>query len=247
MNKVTILLVVAIILVAASTFASYPDNIGIFSTLNGNLQPGRASETWCGELGAPVSPGQPGNMINAASWDGVQLSAQWEIWGMTIDANGATLISDTVNGSGQGQRTYQTGYDGGQFWLSGSGAWTTDDVELSGSVHDFLAFTTITFVGGNPVSQTSNITFTGQFHDCPEFAECVIEFAIANTILVWNSNLSLTMPLDYPMFLCSNCPSLVCGSDASGELSQANDIMLSINCAVASEQVSWSSLKDMYR
>ena len=237
--KQAILIVAAISLLCGGTaLASCPDVTGIFSTLTGTIDPGRASEGWCGADGMPVGPGVPGNTINGASWNGSILGAQWTIGGMSIDANGAILVSDTIDGNGNGQRSYQTLYEGGDFWLAGSGPWTTDDVELNGGVENFLVLTTITFVGGNPVAQTSNITFNGFFYECPEFTECVIEFAIANAILVWNSNMGGTPPADYPALLCDA---------TAGELFQSNDVTIGIDCVVATLDASWSSLKGMYR
>jgi hypothetical protein len=238
MKKATIILSAVLFTLSGAALAGCPDVIGIFSTIDGTIDPGRASEGWCGAGGAPVGPGVPGNTINGASWNGTILGAQWTIADMSVNATGAVLVSDTVNADGNGQRTYETGYDGGQFWLSGSGPWTTGDVALSGAVQDFLVLTTVTFMGGNPVGQTSNITFTGTFFDCPDFAGCVVDFAIANAVLVWNSNMGGNPPPDYPAFLC----------DASaGEVFQSNDVMLSIDCAVRSEQASWTYLKGLYR
>ena len=235
LKNAKIILALVTLLIGSSALASCPDNVGVYSTLDGSLLPGRAAEAWCD---APEGPGQPGNTANAMSWNGAELGTQWHIWGMTIDADGATMVSDTVDGDGNGVRIYQTGYEGGEFFLDGSGPWTNDDVDLNGVVYNFLVITSITFVGGNPVAQVSNITFNGEFVDCPENNGCVVEFAIANAILAWNSNMDTPMPENYPGFLC----------DATmGELFQNNDVSIGINCAVATENMSWTGLKGMYR
>jgi hypothetical protein len=172
------------------------------------------------------------------SWDDAMLGTQWKAWGMSINDAGAVLINDTVDENGNGSRTYSTLYDGGEYWLDGSYDWTEGDVDLTGQILNYLVVTTVTYVGGNAVAQTSNVTFQGSFDDCPEGNDCVIEFAIANAILVWRSDSGLPMPADYPDFLC----------DATeGEFFQANDVTIVINCAVATENATWSSLKRLYR
>ncbi len=61
---------------------------------------------------------------NAMSWEGATLGTEWMIWGMTINAGGPVLVFDGVSG-GNGVRIYQTAYDGGEYWLSGDGSWTS--------------------------------------------------------------------------------------------------------------------------
>lgn len=236
MRKVSCILVAAIVMVGGAAPANCPDVIGIFSYSNGLLLGGRASEAWCGAGGEPVAPGRPGNTLNAESWDGTNLGTQWKLWGMV--SLGAVLVSDTVNAFGNGTRTYQTSYDGGQFWLAGDGAWTTGDVELNGTASNFVVVTTITYVNHVPVGQNSNISFDGAFDDCPEFTGCVMQWAISNAALVWNSGMGGDMPGDYPGFLC--------GAQA-GEVFDACCPTMSLDCAIATVEASWSSLKDMYR
>ncbi len=237
MRKVNVLLIVLLSLAAGSALAACPDVLGIWSS-NPETNPdyallnGRVSEAWC-----DGNPSTAGDTQNALSWDGATLGTEWTIWGMSINAGGPVLVFDGVAG-GNGVRIYQTSYDGGEFWLAGDGAWTTGDVELHGTIHDYLVVTTVTYSGGDIVAAVSNITFNGVFGDCPEQNACVIEFAIANAALIWRSDWATPMPVDYPAFLC--------GAD-TGELFSTSDITLGINCAVATEDHSWTSVKDMYR
>jgi hypothetical protein len=237
MRKVNVLIIALLTLAAGSALAACPDVLGIWSS-NPETNPdypllnGRVSEGWCGG-----SAGAPGNTNNAMSWDGAALGTEWHFWGMEINAGGPVLVFDGVSG-GNGVRIYQIAYDGGEFWLSGDGAWTSDNTELYGTLADFLVVTTVTYSNGEIVAQVSNITFNGVFGDCPDQNNCVIEFAIANSALIWRSDWDGAMPANYPEFLC----------DATmGELHSTSDITLGINCAVATEAHSWSSVKDLYR
>ena len=237
MRKVNVLFIVLFSLAAGSALAACPDVIGIWSS-NPETNPdyallnGRVSEAWCNG-----APGDPGNTQNAVSWDGSSLGTEWMISGMSISAGGPVLVFDGVSG-GNGVRIYQIAYDGGEFWLDGGGAWTSGDVDLHGTIHDYLVVMTVTYSGGEVVAAVSNITFNGVFGDCPEENACVIEFAIANAALIWRADWDTPMPTDYPDFLCGA---------TMGELFSTSDITLGINCAVATEDHSWSSVKDMYR
>lgn len=240
MRKVNVLSLALCAMVAGSAMGACPDLVGIWSSVpdaNPDYYPllnGRISEAWCNG-----APGDPGNTDNAMSWDGVSgdLGLEWKIWDMAINAAGQILVFDGVTG-GNGVRIFQTAYDGGQFWLGGDGIWTDGDVELYGDIYDYIVVMTVTYVGGEVVAAVSNITFNGVFGDCPEENACVIEFAIANAALIWRSDYAWPMPADYPPFLCGA---------VDGELHSTSDITLGINCAIATEQHSWSSVKDMYR
>ncbi len=233
MKKTIMTTAIVALLLAGSVLAQCPDTVGFFTTQGGQVLPGRVSEAWCGGV-----PGQPGNTENALSWDGMVLGTQWRVWGMAIDNTGATLISDDVNPvTGNGSRTYRTFYDGGQYWLAGTGPWGDGFNAVTGDITSYMVVTTVTVVAGNAVGATSNVTFTGAFSDCPAANDCAIEFGIANAILVWNPAMG-PMPADYPDFLCGA---------ATGELFDACCVTISIDCVVAAEEATWGSLKALYR
>lgn len=235
MRKTIVLLTLGLLLTTlAPALATCPNLNSSFSTSAGTLQPGRVSEAWCSGAG----PGVPGNMENAMSWDGVSLGTQWKVWGMTIDAAGAVLINQFQLSPTCVAITYATDYDGGQFWLSGSYVWSDGTGDLTGNLTAYHVTTTVTVCNGVPVAQTSNVSFQGQFTNCPEAQGCVIEFAIANAMKIWDSTSVVAAPVNYP--------SLLCGA-VSGELFDACCITLSINCAVSDETESWSGVKSMYR
>ena len=106
---------------------------------------GRFSESYAGG-----GPGQPDDVVHAASWDGSNLGGEWEIYGPTIDTNGAIEISNTVDVNGDGQIVYETNYEGGTLTVDsslccGCGGLTADIIAYR---HD----TTVTYVGGNVTS-----------------------------------------------------------------------------------------------
>jgi hypothetical protein len=225
--------------VAVTATAQCPNAVGQWTTNNGSLFCGRASEAYCAAYGYPAVGGVPGNTQNAMSFDGVALGTQWRAYGMEIDANGAVLISDTVDpGTGTGAQTYHTHYDGGQFWLSRNYSWADGLADLTGQLTSFLVVTTISYVGGVPQGAASNITFMGTFDNCDTENDCSIEFAIATAFQVWRPEFGPPMPTGYPPFLCGA---------ATGELYDVCGITLTIDCAVPVEQTTWSGLKNLYR
>lgn len=223
---------------AAPAPAQCPDAVGIWTTTDGSLLGGRVSEAWCGADGQPLMPGRPGNTENAMSWDGSLLGGQWRVWGMTIDENGAVEIGNTVDGDGNGTITYSTSYLGGEYWLAKEHTWSFGYVDLTGELTSYLVIATVTYVGGTAVGATANVSFTGRFSECPEDNNCVIDFAIANAMLIWRSDYPTPMPADYPDFLCGA---------TMGELFDACCITISIDCAVAEQPTTWGGVKSLYR
>jgi hypothetical protein len=233
----TLIATACILALAGAAVAQCPNAVGQWSTTNGTMIGGRASEAYCGADGAPFIGGVPGNTQNAMSWNGSALGTQWRAWDMYIDANGAQLIADNLDGGGNGTRTYNTLYLGGQFWLDKNEAWADGLADLTGNLTYFQVITTITFSGGAPVGATSNISFTGNFDNCAEANNCQVTFGITNAILVWNQNMG-PMPANYPPFLCGA---------TLGELFDVCCITLQIDCTVENEMTTWSTMKAQYR
>lgn len=218
---------------ATSAFAQYP-NAGIYSTATGTMLPGRASETWCALDGTPYA-GDPGNTENAQSWDGVGLGTEWRLWGMEIGEAGASMIDSNIDGGGNGWVTYSTPYDGGVFWLSKDGEWGDGTTDFTGYLTRYDVVTTITYVGGNLVGASSNISAAGYFDTVPQW---VVEFIIANALLIWHPAYGTPMPGDYPPLLC-DAP--------TGELFNVCCVTLSFQRPVNTEQYTWGAVKALYR
>ena len=231
-----------VILVAGfsqAAWAQCPDSIGQWSTTTGTMIGGRATEAWCGADGAPIQGGVPGNTQNAVSWDGASAGTQWRAWGMSIDATGAVLLVDTVDPvTGNGIRTYSTNYLDGEFWLTRDNTWADGLADLTGNLTTFNVVTTITIINFGPVGATSNISFTGDFLNCEGANGCEIRFGITNAILIWSPAFGGSMPADYPALLC----------DANmGEAFDVCCITVDIFCVVSAEEMSWGSVKALYK
>jgi hypothetical protein len=223
-----------VLLVASSSFATctHKPKDGVYTTSGGTLFAGRASEAFCGGVG----PGAPGNTQNAMSWDGAALGGQWHIWGMAIDATGAVETGRFFDAHGNGWIDYVTDYTGGQFWLSGGGAWTDGLGDFGGTITYYNVDAKVSYIGGQPVGVTSNISMRGAFASCNY---CFIDYGISNVILVWRTGYTAPMPANYPPFLCSA---------NAGELYDVCDATISIFCDVTATQPStWGQIKDLYR
>jgi hypothetical protein len=197
------------------------------------MEPGRASEAWCGLDGTP-NAGEVGNTENAESWDGATLGGEWRLWGMEIAAD-AMIIDQSMDVNGNGWITYSTPYDGGLFWLSKDGAWGDGTVDFTGYLTYYDVVATVTYVGWNPVGATSNISAAGYFDTSPEW---VVEFLIANAMMIWHPGRGTTMPGGYPPFLCGA---------PTGELFDVCCITMSFQPPVGTEQYSWGAVKSLYR
>ncbi len=228
------LMVLLAIIVAAPALGACPHEIGLFSTYDDTMDPGRASEAWCAGAWFDV-----GNELNTQSWDGGALGDQWKVFGMAINASGAVLVESNVDENGTGEEHWVVDYDGGEFWFSKDHTWGDGISDLYGTVGMYHVAATVSYVQGNLVGQTANISWNGTFSACPEDNDCVVEFAIANSMLVWRSDMGLPEPVDYPGMLC--------GSEGHGELHDQCCITMMLNCTTATETIDWSSLKANYR
>ncbi len=233
----TVILTVLVMALCQTAWAQCPNATGTWTTLDGTMIGGRASEGWCGAGGNPVQGGQPGNTQNAMSWDGTTLGTQWKAWGMEI-ATGAVAAGEEIDSEGTGWRRYSTDYVNGQFWLSKDYSWSDGVADLTGDLTYFNVLTTITYEENVVTGIASTIVFTGQFNDCDEFNDCGIQFSISNALLAWRSDWGSPMPENYPAFLCG---------DPNGELFDVCCIQLIIDCAVGAEETTWGSLKALYQ
>ena len=231
-----LLLGISILMLAMPVWAGCPQD-GPYTSQGGEMLLGRASESWAGG-----GEGQIGNTVLAQSWDGVELGTQWYMACPAICAD-PVLLDDMVNPEGNGYMTYMTSYCGGILWLNGDGtAWTNGDAEYIIDLAETIFYTTILFVGGTPVGHVTNIEMAGEFEGCPETC---LAFDVANATQM-GSGLGSEFPLDYP-------PTVVapdCTEDLGlmGSWWDVIDIMMTISgCSTATEDVSWSQVKSLYR
>lgn len=234
MKILKILFSVSISLVLALPVLAQCPNQGEYSTTD-SLLDGRYSEAWCGAGGEPIMPGRPGNTGNGMSWNGINLGTQWKVWGMYADENGAVEVARNVDGLGNGWIEYETNYLGGQFWLTKDFAWSDGINDLTGTVTEFNIRARVTLVMGEVVGTTSNISMRGVFPDCPN---CVLEYTLANAMLVWRSDWAASKPANYPDFLCGA---------VNGELYDVCCMTIKIHCGTPTENSTWGAIKELYK
>jgi len=175
-----------------------------------------------------------GNDVNSQSWDGSVLGSQWIVFGMAIDYDGGVLVDSDIDENGNGWEDWLINYEGGEFWFSKDHSWGDGISDLHGLVDMYHSFVTVTYVDGYLVGQTANISWNGRFLDCPEMNDCVVNFVIANSILIWRSDWGLPRPANYPGMLCS---------EGLGELHDMCCITMSLDCAIATKLITWSALR----
>lgn len=234
-------------LVASPVFADpLPPVAGIYNSTDmdppGSMLTGRFSESW------PTGyPGQLGNTVNSASWDGMQLGTQWRLWCPAI-IQAPIFVSDTRDLDGTGDVTWLTHYGGGRFWLSMNGPWSADNlVDFTGNVEQFRAVTTYMYVYGELLGIRSNITTIGVFDMLyPNWDTPCFEYSINNATFFGSTDTG-SKPADFPSFLNpADCPSDV-GTLAAGGWGSATQITLKIKgCAVPAESSTWGRIKTRY-
>ena len=134
--------------------------VGTYGGLEG-VEDGRWSESFVGVL-----PSEPGNVVNAASWDGATLGDQWTL-------SGATVVSDeVVFVDVQGllvTRRFLTTYTGGTLTLS-DGPWTeAGDGPYTVNLDYFTQTTVATEFDGVLVNSTGIINMQGTFAGYPGY------------------------------------------------------------------------------
>jgi hypothetical protein len=229
MKLVIALVTLTMVLVAVPVLAGPPLD-GDYSSLTGDMDAGRFSESWFGG-----AQGQMGNVVHAQSWDGATLGLEWSVYCPVLAAP-PVLVNDGVDPvTGNGMREYETMYAGGFFWLTGGGPWGNGDAAYTGTLDYYTHNTTFIFYNWVPVAYTTNANFAGQFDG---YCKCIL--VVANGASVGNGD----QPADYPVFLDDTCANWV----GTGEWGQVADITMSIlDCASGNEATSWGSIKTMYR
>jgi hypothetical protein len=214
---------------AQGTYYSYDFPGGTFST-------GYFSESWAG----PGRDGQMGNTINAQSWDGNLLGTEWMLWCPSIQT-APVLVSNTVDGTGSGEVVYRTTYNGGYFWLSGSGPWGNGTQDYSGDLSFFIVTTTYQYVLGNLLGIRSNVTSSGLING---FTDCM-EYNINNAAFFGNTDDNGPKPGEFPPFLDENCNENVWTRGGWGSVTELA-LLISGDCNVATQPSTWGKIKSLY-
>ena len=224
------LITIVLLLVLPLTAFAGPPAYGLYlsNDIGGTMLTGRFSESFVGG-----GPGQLGNTIHAQSFDTINLGTQWRVECVTIQSP-PTLVSDTVDGTGTGQRVYNTAYAGGTFWLAKNGPWGDNTVDYTGTVTSFVNVATYQFALGTLVGITSNVTMSGTFDDYPG----IMEFAISNSATLGSTD-SSAFPAGFPELRDDTCTPGV----AAGAWGTVPSISLLIQAAVADDEESFGAMK----
>ena len=244
MVRLVSILAIILVLPSISLSADPPQNGNYFSTeLPGaSFLSGYFSESWVD----PGTHGQVGNTINAASWDGMDLGTDWRLWCPSI-AFPPVLISDSRDLNGSGDVVWQTDYNGGYYWMSKDGPWSSDNaIDFTGTVLEFNIVTTYQYVFGTLLGIRSNITMIGKFDmlDPSWDTENCIVYEINNAAF-YGSTDDGPKPAEFPEFMDDNCQT---GVLTRGGWGDATHITLRIDmCTVPTENATWGSIKALFR
>lgn len=236
MKRYGIVSALFVLLLAGTSFAGPPLNGDYDSTdIGGPVFIGRYTEGWDGGGGALLT----GTTLHAESWDLATLGTQWRYWCST-ESSDAQLLVNTVNSSGNGNRTYMKTFAGGYIWLSGSGPWANGDPDYPGVIDSYTEFETITYSNWVPVAAVTNVQATAHFDAYP--AMCMT-FYIGNGTRVATTDLGETIPVNYPDLIDPDCNA----TRVEGAAWDFTSITLSItSCEVGVEESSWGAIKSLY-
>lgn len=220
----------ALMLVAATAFAS--PVIGTYRSvdLGGALYTGHASQSWSA---AANGANGAGDVYHAQSWDGASLGTQWAL---TCGIQGAPQLVQDNRVAGTGTVVYTNSFAGGSFYLN-NGPWCSS-LSCVGSLNQTVEVVTVQYVSNIPAAAVININTSGTFTG----TNCNLTFAIANGVGLGDTDAG-PKPATYPAFLETDCnPTRVYGS--WGDIIT---ITARIDCPVPVRQSTWGAIKASYR
>jgi hypothetical protein len=235
----TILVILATMALSATMSLAGPPLPGDYKStdIGGTIPAGRYTEGWDAGGGALLAS----TTQNCGSWDGSALGGVWKYTCGTATAP-ATLVFSTVNAQGNGNRTYMMPFDGGIFWLSGSGPWANGDPDYPGTFDSYVEYETIQYSNWVPISAVTNVQAAAHFNDYPTLC---MGFSIGNGSRVGTTDLGNVMPADYPAMLDPTCaPTRTLGAWWNFT---SITITLTPDCATPAKPSTWGSLKAIYR
>lgn len=233
MKCVCVMVVLALCAVPALAGAPVQGTYYSFDYPGGTFSPGHFSESWAG----PGTHGQMGNTVDAQSWDGAVLGAEWRLWCTSIQTP-PVLVSDTRDVNGTGEVTWQTTYAGGQFFLGAVGPWGDED--YYGDLDFFKVTTTYKYVYGTLLGIRSNVVSFGQiagYTDCMEYT--------INNAAFFGEGYDYQKPAGFPHFLDEYCNT---GVWTRGGWGSVTEIALRIrgDCGVDTDPSTWGKIKSLY-
>jgi hypothetical protein len=236
--KTAIVIIFAFVLTMPLLAIANPPIEGTYTStdLGGQVLLGRYSESW------DVADGrlQMGNTVNKLSWDGAALGTQWEL-SCTRIAGPPVLISDTVDGSGNGFREWKVVYTGGDLILDGNGPWGDgSEPSYSGNLHAYQEIKTFQYVNNQIVQTISNVSIQAQIKS---YDESCLTISILNQEELGSTNTE-SLPLNYPAFLV---PISCDPTRTLGSWGEVDEITLFITgCTIPVEETTWGVIKSHY-
>jgi len=236
--KTALVFIFAILLTAPMLVFAAPPADGIYTStdLGGQMLLGRYSESW----DVPDGRLQMGNTANKLSWDGATLGTQWQLYCTRI-ANPPVLITDTVDGSGNGFREWLVVYVGGYLVLDGNGPWGDGSEPVyNASLQTYQEIKSFQYSNHQIVQGISNVSIQAEFQG---FDDACVAISILNQEELGSTD-SEAFPPDYPAFLMpGTCdPARTLGS--WGEVDEITLIV--IGCTVPVKEVTWGAIKSHY-
>lgn len=229
------ILCLMLLFLAGPVMAGAPmvDTYESFDLPGGSFYTGHFSESW---VGSPPNAGYPGNTINAASWDGATLGAEWHLDCAYINA--PPIATDNRDGSGTGTVEYDTYYDGGMLTLKASGPWGDEDYDVT--VDYFKVRSTHLYFNNVLQNVVSDVTIFGSFTG---YINCMA-YTIANAAIYGNTPQDGALPAGFPAFTDGSCNA----GPQDGAWGATEEITLVIypTCEVGTEQSSWGAVKARY-
>jgi hypothetical protein len=226
------------IAIAVPAFAGPPANGTYTSTdIGGSMLPGRYSESWF-PTKLSVS-----NTLNEQSWDGATLGTQWH-WYCPWITVPPTLLVNTVNGLGNGNKIWKVTYSGGYCWLDGAGPWAGGDASYTANVTSWNAIVTETYSNfvevGTVRNHDANATFVGYTPEC-------MNLSVSNIEKFGDTNHG-PLPANFPDFWFWN-PCADIGTAGPGEWGDVDSITYTIfGCVpLATTPTTWGAVKSKYR
>lgn len=232
----SLVILTALALTAATSLAG-PPVPGVYSStdIGGVIPPGHYSEGWYPGGDALTA----GTTLNCGSWDGANFGLVWKYTCATQLTN-ALLLLDTVDGNGNGQRTWKCTYSGGTLWLSGTGPWANGDPDYPGVFDSYVEFETHIFSGGVEVGATTTVQTLAHFDNYPTIC---MEYSISSGQRVGTG---AAEPPNYPSLLQAGTCLPVAPLGAWWNMNGLT-ITITSGCVTPTRTTTWGSLKTLYR
>jgi hypothetical protein len=240
MKKVNVLLASVIIAIfgVSAALAGPPLN-GVYSStdIGGVINTGRYMEAF----DTPNSAASIGTVLHAQSWDGMTLGLQWS-YTCGVVMSEPNVISDFVNASGTGSRTYEKFFVGGSIWLSGDGPWGNGDAQYSGPITSYVEYETVQYVAWERVHAVTNVSAIASIDG---YNDACLAFTVGNGVEIGSTDFGDPVPGDYPTMLeAYTCNPI----SINGAWWNMMTLSLYIDsCTVSNEDRSWGAVKSLYR